>query len=155
MAWVSCIYLPTVIHYHSHFLLTTITHVGGSNRINYISPSQCWNSRPSQATQFTPILSPFHPWHFMGVSSSPPSHPRLGSRGSAIHVFPVNLDVWINRVRSTFISFNWMIFSYTLTILVYSIHTCKSKPPKLDAYWLESSVNISGKTNMFGNQLLS
>ena len=39
MAWVSCIYLPAVIHYDTHFLLTIITHVGGSDRTNYISPS--------------------------------------------------------------------------------------------------------------------
>ena len=31
---------------------------------------------PIQATQFTPILSPFHPWHFMGLPP-PPSFSRF------------------------------------------------------------------------------
>ena len=51
MAWVSCIYLPAVIHYHTHFLLTIITHVGGSDRTNYISPS---NIRASVETRGPP-----------------------------------------------------------------------------------------------------
>ena len=35
MAWVSCIFsLCAVIHYHTHFLLTIITHVGGSHGVN-------------------------------------------------------------------------------------------------------------------------
>ena len=48
MAWVSCIYLPPLVDHHTHFLLTIITHVGGSNRNNYISPS---NIRASTETR--------------------------------------------------------------------------------------------------------
>ena len=51
-------YSLAVVHSHTHFLLLYYT------------------------CTFTPILYPFHPWHFM----SPP--PRA-SRGSAIHVFLV------------------------------------------------------------------
>ena len=47
MAWVSfykanaTAYLPAVIHYHTHFLLTIITHVGGSNGVN-TGPMKHW-----------------------------------------------------------------------------------------------------------------
>ena len=47
MAWVSfykanaAAYLPAVIHYHTHFLLTIITHVGGSNGVN-TGPMKHW-----------------------------------------------------------------------------------------------------------------
>ena len=47
MAWVSfykanaTAYLPAVIHYHTHFLLTIITHVGGSNGVK-TGPMKHW-----------------------------------------------------------------------------------------------------------------
>ena len=50
-------YSLAVIHSHTHFLLLYYT------------------------CTFTPILYPFHPWHFM--------FPPQASRGSAIHVFLV------------------------------------------------------------------
>ena len=103
--------LPAVIYYHTYFLLTIISHVGGSNEVNtgpmkhwlpasLTTPTlfksqkilcddialgsnllQCWNP-PSQATQFTPILSLLPSLTFYGPSPRAP-------RGSAIHVFLV------------------------------------------------------------------
>ena len=76
MAWVSCIYLPPVVHHHTHFLLTIITHVGGSNRINYISPSNIRASietrppKPHNLLQFSPPSIPDILW-----ASPPPPLP--------------------------------------------------------------------------------
>ena len=67
MACVSCIYLPPVVHHQTHFLLTIITNVGGSNRINYISPS---NIRASVETRGPPKL------HNL-LQFSPPSIPDI------------------------------------------------------------------------------
>ena len=108
-------YLPAVIHYHTHFLLTIITQVGGSTWVN-TGPMKHWlpflnNTKPikipekpflRQSTRFKftptkrrlttsplpisePVLKlalpshtiysnslPFHPWHFLGLSPSPP-----------------------------------------------------------------------------------
>ena len=96
MAWVSCIYLPPLVDHHTHFLLTIITHVGGSNRNNYISPSNIRAStetRPPKLHNLLQFSPPSIPDILWASPPPPPSHPRLGSRGSAIHVFPVNLDV--------------------------------------------------------------
>ena len=55
-------YLPAVIQFHTQFLLTIITHVEGSNRIDYISHSKI---RASVETRFPSL---FHPRHFMSLS---------------------------------------------------------------------------------------
>ena len=76
MACVSCIYLPPVVHHQTHFLLTIITNVGGSNRINYISPSNIRASietrppKPHNLLQFSPPSIPDILW-----ASPPPPLP--------------------------------------------------------------------------------
>ena len=76
-------YLPAVFQFHSQFLLTIITHVEGSNRIDYISHS---NIRADVETRFPPL---FHP----GILWAPPPPPR-GSRGFAIQVFLVLCPIY-------------------------------------------------------------
>ena len=71
-------YLSAVIYFHTHFLLTIITYVGGSNRIDYISPSNIRASvetRLPQLHNLLPFPPLFHPWHFMSLS--PPPQPRF------------------------------------------------------------------------------
>ena len=60
-------YLPAVFQFHSQFLLTIITHVEGSSRIDYISHS---NIRTDVETRFPPL---FHPDIFW----APPPPPRF------------------------------------------------------------------------------
>ena len=50
-------YLPAVIHYHTHFLLTIIIHVGGSNWVN-TEPMKHWlpffnNTKPIKIPEKT------------------------------------------------------------------------------------------------------
>ena len=60
-------YLPAVFQFHSQFLLTIITHVEGSSRIDYISHS---NIRADVETRFPPLFHPDILW-------APPPPPEV------------------------------------------------------------------------------